>query len=256
MAQQYKAVIADDEAILRAHLQAKLAETWPELIIIAQAANGEEALALSETLQPDVLFLDINMPAKTGLEVAALINQQATHRPLIVFVTAYDEYAISAFEHQALDYVLKPISNDRLQKTIERIKQRLLQASSQQVQLQQLLASLTPPTANDYLKWIRANKGGSIHMLDINAVDYFIADNKYTEVSSAGEKYLIKTPISELETRLAAEHFWRIHRNCIVRVSQIDKVERDELGHVHVHLKNEPTQLAVSRKYQSLFKQM
>lgn len=265
MSQLISAVLADDEPLLRNHLKVLLEDIWPELDVVGLAANGEEALQLCQSLSPDVVFLDINMPIKTGIQVSQELCTLASP-PLIVFVTAYDEYAISAFENQAIDYLLKPLDENRLQKTVERLQKRLQNSSEQEQQNAKLEQALTHLLASsgissntnavEPLKWIKASKNNVLYVVDIDDVDYFVADNKYTEVATGDTKYLIKTSITALEQQLNPDEFWRIHRNCIVRVSEIDRVEKDILGHVNIHLKNSKVELTVSRKYQKLFKQM
>ena len=257
-----RAVIADDEPILRAHLKITLEAAWPELDIVGQAADGEEALALIDAFDPQVVFLDINMPGTDGLEVSKILSER-DQAPYVVFVTAYDEHAVVAFENQAIDYLLKPLDNVRLEKTISRLQKMLQETASapdQKQQIKDLFEELVevsqPAQPANYLKWIKANRNNELHLVDVARVDYFIADNKYTEITAQQNKYLIKTPISTLEEELDPDVFWRIHRNCIVRVEQIQHVTKDELGHVYAHLKDGAQKLAVSRKYHNLFKQM
>ncbi|RUO26881.1 DNA-binding response regulator [Aliidiomarina minuta] len=262
MSQAIEVVIADDEPLLRAHLKMMIEETWPEADIVGLAANGEEALALIEAFAPTVVFLDIKMPGTDGLEVSRTLCD-VSNPPYVVFVTAYDQHAVEAFENQAIDYLLKPIEKNRLERTIRRIKKLLLNQSpdlDQKAQFSALLSELQKnsqptPTAS-YLKWLKASKSHETFVIDIEDVDYFIADNKYTEISAGEQKYLIKTPIATLENELDPDAFWRIHRNCMVRVEQIQRVIKDELGHVVVELKNSTDTLLVSRKYHRLFKQM
>ncbi|ASD68791.1 LytR/AlgR family response regulator transcription factor [Pseudoalteromonas piscicida] len=262
MSQLIKAVIADDEPILRAHLKMMLEEAWPELDIVGQAADGEEALTLVEAFSPQVVFLDINMPGIDGLEVSRQLCEQA-QPPYVVFITAYDEHAVVAFENQAIDYLLKPIEEPRLERTVERLQKLLNQQSpelNQKAQLgeifEELLESAQSAATGNYLKWIKASKNNELHVVNVSDIDYFIADNKYTEIHTAKGTYLIKTAITALENELDPEMFWRIHRNCIVKVEKIQRVTKDELGHVYVDLKDSDDRLAVSRKYQALFKQM
>jgi len=262
MSNKVKVVIADDEPILRTHLKMMLEEVWPEIDIVGQAVNGDEALALTEAFTPKVIFLDINMPGTDGLEVSKKLCDYDSP-PIIVFVTAYNEYAVTAFENQAIDYLLKPLDKKRLEKTVLRIKKLLSSVhtnTSQQAQLQamfsQLMQSNNPALSSAYLKWIKANKNNDIYMVNVDYVDYFIADNKYTEVTTGQQKHLIKTSITHLESELDPEVFWRIHRNCIVRVDTIAHVSKDDLGHVYIYLKGKQERLSVSRKYHHLFKQM
>ncbi|MBQ4863344.1 response regulator transcription factor [Pseudoalteromonas sp. MMG013] len=262
MSQHTKVVIADDEPLLKAHLKLMLETVWPDVDVVGQASDGEEALAFIDEFSPDVVFLDINMPTINGLEVSRTLCDY-DDPPYVVFVTAYDEYAVDAFENQAIDYLLKPIEEERLEKTVARVQNMLSSQSSspsQKLQLSELFEELVeatkPAPKNEYLKWIKASKNNELHLIDVGDVDYFIADNKYTEVSVEEEKFLIKTSILALESELNPDVFWRIHRNCIVKVDRIQRVVKDELGHVYIDLKNTAEQLLVSRKYQSLFKQM
>ncbi|ATC96449.1 LytR/AlgR family response regulator transcription factor [Pseudoalteromonas tunicata] len=270
MSQVYTALIADDEPLLRRHLIHLLDELWPELTIIAQASDGEDAWEKVLETEPDIAFLDIRMPALDGISLCKRFTG-LDKIPHVVFTTAYDQHAVEAFENQAIDYLLKPIEEERLNKTILRLKTQLAEKQNNEpeanntTEQQKLLALLekvlpaTAPTAQ--LKWIRASKNNVIHMIDIAEVDYFLAEDKYTTVSCDEEKYLIKTTITSLVEQLDSDVFWRVHRNCIVRVSQIAKVERDFSGYLFVYLKQsaktgQPVRLNVSRSYQHLFKQM
>lgn len=262
MSHKVKVVIADDEPILRAHLKMLLEDLWPEIDIVGQAANGEEALELTEAFSPRVLFLDINMPGIDGLEVSRILSE-SEQAPVIVFVTAYNEHAVTAFENQAIDYLLKPLEESRLIKTVQRIQKLLSNEQSEseqhaqlQVMLSQLMQESSDASSQTHLKWIRASKNNDVYMVDVDDVDYFIADNKYTEVTVGLNKHLIKTAITVLENQLDPDVFWRIHRNCIVRVDTIAHISKDELGHVYVNLKGSDEKLSVSRKYHHLFKQM
>ncbi len=268
MEQIFRAVIADDEPLLRRHLQVLLEFIWPELEVIALASNGEEAWQSIVEHQPEIVFLDIRMPVLDGISLSARFFQ-LEKMPLVVFTTAYDQHAVEAFENQAFDYLLKPIEESRLEKTIVRLKQRLNEYHSnkrgnddhdhEQEKLLQLLSQIIPEAEQskmEQLKWIRASKQGVIQMLAVKDVDYFLSETKYTSVISEGEEYLIKTPIITLEKQLDPDVFWRIHRGCIVKVEQIAKVERDFSGHMYIYLKRDNSKLAVSRSYQGLFKQM
>lgn len=267
----FSAIIADDEPLLRRHLDTLLAEIWPELTIKGQAGNGEQALEQIQSLDPDIVFLDINMPLLSGLEVAEQVYNLA-NKPLIVFTTAYQEHAIAAFEREAIDYLLKPIESKRLTKAVKRLQKRLelnrREANVDDANIKAVLASLLnkrqdsltdsaeSDDGNDKLTWIRASRSGVVKMIAIAEVDYFLAENKYTSVVVGDEEYLIKTAINKLQQQVDSDVFWRIHRNCLLRVSQIEQVERDFAGHMYVHLKDGVTKLAVSRAYQALFKQM
>ena len=242
------AILAEDEPLLRAQLRARLAEAWPELRIVAEAGNGVEALALFDVHGPDVMFLDIRMPEKSGLEVAHAL----AHRCHIVFVTAYDEYAVAAFEEGAVDYVLKPVTAARMAKVVERLRQR---AGAPPPDLTALLARLADRESGP-LKWIRASLGTSMKLIAIDDVLYFQAEDKYTKVVTAGGDALIKKPIKELYEELDHDAFWQIHRATIVSLRAIARVERDWRDQPLIHLKNRPETLTVSRTFAHRFKAM
>lgn len=262
-------LIVDDEPLLRRHLQALLAEFWPEAHTTL-AEDGSAALALCQQQVFDVAFLDIQMPGLDGLQLLRELRRLPAP-PLVVFSTAYNQHAVSAFELEAVDYLLKPLEEARLQQCITRIKQRLsLQQKPQAdlLHLQQLLSQLLPPAAateplseappaptTESLRWIKASQRDTIHLLDVGDIDFFLAEDKYTTVDSTGQQYLIRTSIATLEQQLDPQLYWRIHRGCIVQVKSILKVVRDEFGHMTLVLKNNPTELAVSRAYQHLFRQ-
>ena len=259
-------LIADDEPLLRRHLQALLTEFWPEAQTTL-AEDGSAALALCQQQRFDIAFLDIQMPGLDGLQLLRELRRLPAP-PLVVFSTAYNQHAVSAFELEAVDYLLKPLEEARLQQCITRLKQRLSLAQKPQadlLHLQQLLSQLMPPAAtmheaptaqsSEPLRWIKASQRDTVHLLDIADIDFFLAEDKYTTVDSAGQQYLIRTSIATLEQQLDPQLYWRIHRGCIVQVKSILKVERDEFGHMTLVLKNNPTELAVSRAYQNLFRQ-
>jgi DNA-binding LytR/AlgR family response regulator len=258
------AVIADDERLLREQLRARLAEAWPDLEIVGEAKNGAEAIALVESERPDLVFLDIRMPGTTGIEAARAIGDACE----IVFVTAYDEYAVQAFEQGAVDYVLKPADRDRLAVTAERIRKRLAaraaegpeagpDASGLQKLLQTLAAAGNGAAAGvPRLKWIQASVGASIQMIPVEDVLYFVSDEKYTRVQTASIEALIRKPIKELVAELDAETFWQIHRSTLVAVTAIAGVSRDLRGRQLVAIKGRPEKLEVSRSYAGLFKGM
>ncbi|WP_051685762.1 LytR/AlgR family response regulator transcription factor [Rheinheimera texasensis] len=259
-------LIADDEPLLRRHLQALLTEFWPEAQTTL-AEDGSAALALCQQQRFDIAFLDIQMPGLDGLQLLRELRRLPAP-PLVVFSTAFNQHAVSAFELEAVDYLLKPLEEARLQQCITRLKQRLSLAQKPQadlLHLQQLLSQLMPPAATMHeaptaptaepLRWIKASQRDTVHLLDIADIDFFLAEDKYTTVDSAGQQYLIRTSIATLEQQLDPQLYWRIHRGCIVQVKSILKVERDEFGHMTLVLKNNPTELAVSRAYQHLFRQ-
>ena len=257
------AVIADDERLLREQLRARLAEAWPELEIVGEAKNGAEAIALVESERPDLVFLDIRMPGTNGIEAARAIGDACE----IVFVTAYDEYAVQAFEQGAVDYVLKPADRERLTLTAERLKKRLAaraaddddvpDASRLQKLLQTLTAAGTGGTAAmPKLRWIQASVGAAIQMIPVEDVLFFVSDEKYTRVQTQSLEALIRKPIKELVAELDAEAFWQIHRSTLVAVTAIAGVSRDMRGRQLVSIKGRPEKLEVSRSYAGLFKGM
>lgn len=260
----YNAIIVDDEPLLRQHLQGLLEHLWADLNIVATASNGEEAWQLINEHEPDLVFLDIRMPVLDGISLAKRFGS-LEKPPLTVFATAYDQHAIEAFDNEAVDYLLKPIDESRLEKTILRLKQQLalLQAGSKssseedQARFQQLLSLMSTEGENsEKLRWIKASKADAIHMLPVEGILYFQAESKYTSVVNHHGEHLIKTPIITLNNSLDSDVFWKIHRNCIVNVNFIEKVERNFAGHMYVYLKDVDIRLIVSRSYQNLFRQM
>jgi len=243
------AILAEDEAILRQQLQGKLAKLWPELEIIASVEDGAAALEALEDRVPDFMFLDIQMPEMTGVEVA----RHVAGRCHVVFVTAYDQYAIQAFETGAADYILKPATDERLAVTIERLKAKL---ATPPVDLNALLAKLTEQNRKERLQWIKATVGQSLRLIPVAEVLFFQSDEKYTRVVTAEGEALIKTPIREIIDGLDPDHFWQIHRSTVVNVSAIAGVTRDFRGQAHVKIKGKEEALVVSRIYSHLFKQM
>jgi len=263
-----RAVLADDERLMREQMRARLAEVWPELQIVAEAKNGLEAVQAVREQRPDIVFLDIRMPGLTGVEAARQIAQlelpDDALLPEIVFVTAYDQYAVEAFEHGAADYVLKPAERERLALTVQRLKQRLATRGTADATpgapLQQLLhrlsAQLNPGAAPGYLKWIQASVGSSIQMIPVADVLFFISDEKYTRVQTAQLEALIRKPIKELVDELDPQLFWQIHRSTLVNVHAVAAVTRDLRGRQIVSVKGHPEKLEVSRSYTGLFKGM
>lgn len=239
----HTALLADDEPLLLRALRLQLQQLWPELQIVAEAANGIDALRLLGELQPDVAFLDIKMPGLSGLDVA--LGARETQ---VVFVTAYDEFAIEAFDKQALDYLLKPVNEARLQKTIARLQQRL--------QARKSGAPATTPASDEWLRWLRVGIGNDVRLIDVDSVIYFQAADKYTGVFSTDGEFLIRTPIKELMEQLDPGQFWQIHRSSIVKVSAITQASRDFSGKITLTLKQCPQKLAVSKPYAHLFRQM
>ncbi|GLP96175.1 LytR/AlgR family response regulator transcription factor [Paraferrimonas sedimenticola] len=251
-----KALIVDDESLLREHLQVSLQKAWPELEICGAAANGEQALQLFAQHAPQVVFLDIRMPGISGIEVAQAIRAQSGETN-IVFLTAYDEYAVKAFEQGALDYLLKPLEPKRLDACVERLQQRVAQESSQSnIDLSQLQSLLQQSQTPEYLRWIKALKREELHLVAVEEVVCFMAQDKYTTVYTQDQEYLIKTAMKELEQQLDPNLFWRIHRSYLVNAKQIKHVKKELSGQQWVVLKSGRDPLPISRRYSSLFKQM
>jgi len=263
-----RAVIADDERLMREQLRARLAEVWPELQVVAEARNGLEAVEMVQQHRPDLVFLDIRMPGLTGVDAARQIAQMEVADdealPEIVFITAYDQYAVEAFEQGVCDYVLKPAETERLQRTVARIRQRLATRGTPQAEslppLQQLLhklaAQVSPSSAPRYLEWIQATVGQAIQMIPVAEVLFFISDEKYTRVQTAAVEALIRKPIKELIDELDPHQFWQIHRSTLVNVKAIAGITRDFRGRQIVSVKGHPEKLEVSRSYTQLFKGM
>lgn len=247
------ALIADDEPHLAEHLRTRLAALWPGLEILPLAANGLEALRAIQEDEPTVAFLDIRMPGLTGLEVAKRAGA-GTH---LVFVTAYDQYAVEAFDREAVDYVLKPVTDERLERAIERLKKKLA-AAQPAPPLDEMLARLAKalPAAGNRLRWIRALKGEEVRQIPVDDVLYFQASDKYTCVITAEGESLIRLSLAELVPQLDGETFWQIHRSTVVNLEAVASTRRDLGGRVFVKLKDGKTELAVSRAYAHLFKQM
>ncbi|MDN3616194.1 LytR/AlgR family response regulator transcription factor [Vibrio gallaecicus] len=273
------AIIADDEALLRRHLDKTLAEVWPELDIVSCVDNGLKALQDIETLNPDIAFLDIRMPEIDGMKLAQKL-QALPSPPLVVFITAYDEYAVKAFEQNAVDYLLKPINEARLSATCEKLQSRLvglhsspingsqqneslsasaIQAPDLAALMEQIQQLSQPAQAPQYLNWVKANVGDDLHLISIDDVLFFKAEDKYVSVFKKDEngklqEFIIRTSLKELLSQLNPDEFWQIHRSTVVKVSSIQKVKKDFSGQMLVHI--EGRKLPVSRSSQTLFKGM
>jgi DNA-binding LytR/AlgR family response regulator len=248
------ALIADDEANLAEHLRARLAHLWPDLEVLPIAANGLEALRAINDHAPDIAFLDIRMPGLTGLELASRLDSK-TH---VVFVTAFDQYAVEAFDRDAVDYVLKPVTDERLAKCVERLRRKLASAEHPPA-LDDMLARLAraiPGAAAGRLRWVRALKGEVVQQIAVDDVLYFQASDKYTCVVTREGESLIRMPLAELTAQLDPEVFWQIHRSTLVNMGEVAATRRDLGGRVFVRLKDGATELPVSRAYAHLFKQM
>lgn len=258
------ALIADDEPLLREALARQLAQAWPELEIVAQARNGREAVNLFETHQPDVCFLDVHMPGLSGMDAASHIGRRAH----LVFVTAYDHYAVQAFAQGALDYLVKPVEPARLQETVARLQERLAAARpavNTEALLQQLAAQLatlqgaTPATTP--LRWIRAQVGQTVRLISVDEIDYVRSDAKYTVIAWRAEggqaaEAVVRVPLKELVAQLDPQHFAQVHRSVVVNLRSISHVRRHDNETAEVHLKGRKEVLPVSRNFLHVFRQM
>ena len=251
IAAPFTALIADDEEAPREQLRAALGRLWPELQIVAASTNGAEAWDDCLAFEPAVAFLDIRMPGLTGLEVARRLSALATP-PLIVFVTAFDDHALAAFDAGAVDYVLKPVDDERLAQTLARLRARLAQPVPDTSALQRLLASLPQPRTAP--RPIQASVGREVLLIPPEDVVYFEADQRYTRVVHQGGDALIRTPLRELLTQFDPEQFWQIHRSVLVNSRCIAKAIRVDEGNMVVTLRGRDERLPVSRQFQALFK--
>ncbi|PJI98553.1 LytTR family two component transcriptional regulator [Acidovorax sp. 69] len=273
-----RALIAEDEPLLAAALRQELAQAWPGLEIVATVGDGRSAVQQVLALQPDVLFFDIRMPGLSGLDAAVELadawpTEGPASRPFpaLVFVTAYDQYAVQAFEAQAIDYLLKPVQTIRLQKTVQKVQVALMNKAQAAINFEVTIRQLrhlmtapgvvapggTPATAGiTPLTLIQASNGSQIHMVPVADVLYFEAADKYVRVLTAAREYLIRTPLKDLIGQLDTQVFWQIHRSTLVRASVITTVTRDEAGKLHLELAGRTEKLPVSRLYAHLFKAM
>lgn len=249
------AIIADDERLMRDQIVGRLKEAWPELVIVGEASNGREAVAMVRSLEPDVAFLDITMPDLDGIRTAQAIAGKAH----VVFVTAYDQYAVRAFDEGAIDYLLKPIDAERLALTCRRLRERLQHKPDPMSDLldrlsQRLRTGAAP--GRDYLRWVQASVGSTIRMVPTADILFFRAEDKYTRVQTATFEALIRKPIKELIDELDPQEFWQIHRATVVRVDAVSHVSRNLRGNQVVHVKGRDETLEVSRSFNHLFRQM
>ena len=258
-----RALIAEDEPLLAQSLKAALALAWPELAVVALAANGIEALTLIESEKPDIVFLDIRMPGLTGLEVATELADRpeaGTRVPCIVFVTAYDEFALKAFDLAAIDYLLKPLNPARLAQTVTRLKAQLAapaeDVASLAARIGQLLGAAPSAASGATLSIIRAAVGNTVHMVEVDQVCYFQATDKYTSVVTANAELLIRVPLKDLLAQLPADNFRQIHRGTIVNLREVASATRDDSGRLCLRLKQRKETLAVSRVFAEQFRQM
>jgi len=257
------ALIADDEPLLREALTRQLAQAWPALAIVAEARNGREAIGLFDEKRPDICFLDVHMPGVSGVEAAKHIGRRAH----LVFVTAYDHYAVQAFAQGALDYLVKPVEQARLADTVARLQERLraaAPATNTEALLQQLteqLARLQDRAGTEPLRWIRAQVGATLRLIATEDIDYLRADTKYTRIAWRGDdgrpaEALVRTPLRELAARLDPAQFVQVHRSAIVNLRAISHVRRGENETADIHLKDRDEVLPVSRNFLHLFRQM
>lgn len=246
-------LLVEDEPLLRQQLRETLTELWPELADIREADCGAAAVRHINEAVPDIAFLDINLPDMSGIEIARLLRG----RSRVVFVTAYDEYAIAAFEQEAIDYVLKPATVARLADTVARLKDRQANAATPAMdQLFERLAKQLSPAGARYMRWIHASTGNTLQLIPVEDVLYFNADDKYTQVVTGDGEALIRKPIRELVEELDPEQFWQIHRSTVVRLNAIARVIRTAAGQLTVHLRGSERALQVSRAYAHRFRQM
>lgn len=245
------AIIAEDEKLMRERLRAALARVWPELIIVGVAENGVQAASLIAKHKPQIAFLDIRLPGKTGLEVAAELDD-STH---IVFVTAYDEFAVNAFENGAADYLLKPVEDERLIATVVRLKKRLNFVTGDLTGLLETLLNRDAKSTTPKLKWIRASLGNQTRLINVDDILFFQSDTKYTRIVTRDAEALVRIPLRELIEGLDEELFWQVHRGTIVNASAVDRAVREGPEKLTLHLKDRNEKLAVSRQFFQLFKQ-
>ena len=245
------ALIAEDEALMRERLKEKLAEAWPELAVVAEAEDGDEALALFDLNRPQVAFLDIRMPGRSGLDVAAAIGAECH----VVFITAYDQYALQAFDAGAVDYLLKPVETDRLHTMVERLRRKLgTPPPDLSVLVDALRKSAQLPASR--IRWVKAAVGKQVKLIPVADVLYFQSDTKYTRVVLAAGEALIRTPLKDLLAELDPEKFWQIHRGTIVNLDAVSGVLREDAERQFVLLKQRQEKLPISRQFTHLFKQM
>ena len=246
------AVIADDEPLLRAQLRSRLARLWPELVVVHEMGNGRDVLQVLQDHKPQLFFLDIHMPGVNGLEAARAIGARAH----VVFVTAFDQYAVEAFERGAVDYVLKPFNEDRLGLTVGRLKERLASRPARIEDLVESLASRLGARSSEHLRWIKASVGSNVRLIPVEEILFFQSDEKYTRVVTCEAESLIRKPIRELLDELDPAKFWQIHRATIVNVDHIASVRRGLKDQAEISLRDHAETLVVSRAFTHLFKQM
>jgi DNA-binding LytR/AlgR family response regulator len=244
------AVIAEDEPLVRREVRDALGQLWPELHILAEVGDGLEALAALESFHPDVFFLDIQMPGLNGLEVAQRLNGRAH----VVFITAFDQYAVSAFDQGALDYLLKPISLPRMQVAIERLRSRLSKPPADLHRIAELLKELAPAESK-YLKWLTVPQGAELRVVAVAEISYLRADQKYTTVATPHGQFLLTSSLRQMKEKLDPQVFWQIHRSVVVNVGAIDRIYRSFRGTLEVKMKGREELLPVSAAHAHLFRE-
>jgi len=251
MTSRVTALIAEDEPLMRERLKDKLREVWPELAVVAEAEDGDEAVAMFDAHRPQIAFLDIRMPGRSGLEVAAEIGGRCH----VVFITAYDQYAVKAFDAGAADYLLKPVETDRLVAMKERMERKL---ATPPIDLSELVAQLRVSVKGETgrMKWVKAAVGKQVKLIPVDEVLYFQSDTKYTRVVLASGEALIRTPLKDLLCELDPEKFWQVHRGTIVNLDAVSGVLREDAERQFILLKNRQEKLPISRQFTHLFKQM
>jgi DNA-binding LytR/AlgR family response regulator len=251
MTSRVTALIAEDEPLMRERLKDKLREVWPDLAVVAEAEDGDEAVAMFDEHRPQIAFLDIRMPGRSGLEVAAEIGGRCH----VVFITAYDQYAVKAFEAGAADYLLKPVETDRLVAMKERMERKL---ATPPIDLSELVAQLRSSVKGETgrMKWVKAAVGKQVKLIPVDDVLYFQSDTKYTRVVLASGEALIRTPLKDLLSELDPEKFWQVHRGTIVNLDAVSGVLREDAERQFIMLKNRHEKLPISRQFTHLFKQM
>ena len=252
---QFTAIIADDEENLRIGMGLLLERLWPELKILGQAQNGIEALSLINKKKPDIAFLDIKMPGLTGVKVAKKVSNVCK----VVFITAYDQFAVQAFESEAVDYILKPLTPKRLETTIARLKNQLDDQDRPRdfdAKMKKIIQVLENKDVPEYLRLIKVKTGSELRFVPVSQVLYFKAEDKYTIVQTAVNEFLIKTPIKELDNELDPNQFWRVHRSSIVNIERIQTIKRSFTNQMVIGFDQTDHSIAVSRSYEHLFKQM
>ena len=244
------ALIAEDEPLMRERLKDKLHDVWPELTVVAEAEDGDEAIAMFDEHRPQIAFLDIRLPGRSGLEIAAEIGGRCH----VVFITAYDQYAVKAFDAGAADYLLKPVETDRLVAMKERMERKL---ATPPIDLSELVAQLRSSVKGEgRMKWVKAAVGKQVKLIPVDEVLYFQSDTKYTRVVLASGEALIRTPLKDMLSGLDPEKFWQVHRGTIVNLDAVSGVLREDAERQFIMLKNRQEKLPISRQFTHLFKQM